>query len=131
MAKEGYVAIYGSIEVALRQLIGILHEHSFAMVTEDSFQGWLKLRDFEKEATTEVTCNDGVIRTQSTAHFKTEEGNQWKVTTYRCPHPYDKSAEGWRFIDNVYLNDEEVACSLISVEEFIVVLKQRSKAKNN
>ncbi len=129
MNKEGYVAIYGSIDVAMMQVVQILHEYTFAMVPEENYKDWLKLDDFVKEIPEEAICDDGVARSRLTTYFETKHG-EWKVTSYRCAHPKDpQGTENWHFIDNVCLDDEEVACSLITIEEFNVLLKKRSQPK--
>ncbi|MBP5656581.1 hypothetical protein J6X15_03290 [Candidatus Saccharibacteria bacterium] len=126
MSKKGYVAFYGTVGMAMRQLVQILYERSFAMVTESSYQDWLKTKDFIDEYSEEIRCNDDVVRQRSVASFS-DKNQTWEVTTYKCPHPYLPDTEGWRFVERVKLDNAELAESLLTVEEFIVILKKKTK----
>ena len=124
--NEGYAAIYGTVEFTIIQLVQILHEHSFAMVPEDTYQDWLKKDDFRSESFEDVKCADGITRTCAIVHFESKD-HTWDVQTYHCPHPYDQKSNGWRFIDHIKRNDEVVAQSAITVEEFCIILNQKSR----
>ena len=121
---------YMSIAEIFSEISEGQHQHSFAIVDEESYAGWKRMSGFIDEEIGYMLCRDMVGRHFAIANF-VDEGHKWAIMTTKCQHPSPGYGDNWRFIVNIRCDDEEISHSQLSVEDFFKFVEENRRAHDD
>ena len=124
MSNSEVSVCYGSIGEIFTVLAEGQRRHSYAIVPEMYYDGWLHFPDFKKLEKETRICEDGIKRKVYTAHFN-DSGTDWTVTTVKCPHPDGIFKDG-RFIVGITKDGQDFSRSNITIGEMFDFIKSRN-----